>query len=168
MVTTSDAKLAKTVRMLRDWGTDRKYHHVLRGFNYRMEGLQGAILNVKLKYLPGWTERRRAVAHIYDSLLAGSDLCLPTSMPYARHVYHTYTVRSRNRDGLQKRLADAGIQTAIHYPVPAHLQPAYQHFGNGTGSMPESERACAEVLSLPIYPEISDAAIREVVACIRG
>jgi Predicted pyridoxal phosphate-dependent enzyme apparently involved in regulation of cell wall biogenesis len=106
------------------------------------------------------------VAALYDSLLAGSDLVLPVARP--GHVYHTYTVRAQQRDALQAKLAAAGIQTAIHYPAPAHLQPAYQHFGNGAGSMPEAEGACAEVLSLPIYPEMTDAAVREVADCILG
>ncbi|HUS07518.1 MAG TPA: DegT/DnrJ/EryC1/StrS family aminotransferase [Bryobacteraceae bacterium] len=166
IVTTNDAELAAKVRMLRDWGQDRKYHHVLRGFNYRMEGLQGAILNVKLKHLERWTELRRYAAREYDALLPASGLCLPVAMPYSRHVYHTYTVRSSQRDELQEGLAAAGIQTAIHYAIPAHLQPAYQQFGSGPGSLPEAERAAREVLSLPMYAELSRESIAEVARTI--
>jgi dTDP-4-amino-4,6-dideoxygalactose transaminase len=161
-VTTSNPEYAHTIRMLRDWGQDRKYHHVLRGFNYRMEGLQGAILGVKLRHLERWTEARRAMATKYNQLLADCGLVLPTEMPWARHVYHVYTVRADDRDDLQQVLATAGIQTGIHYPVPVHLQPAYADLGYDRGSLPESEKAAAEVLSLPLYPELSSEALADV------
>jgi len=153
--------------VLRDWGQSRKYHHVVRGYNYRMEGLQGAILGVKLRHLERWTEARRAIAACYDQALAHSAVVRPCSPPHIRHVYHTYTIRSRNRDALQTYLQEAGTQTAIHYGIPAHLQPAYAELGYAPGSMPESERASREVLSLPIYPELTRAQQDEVVAAIR-
>jgi dTDP-4-amino-4,6-dideoxygalactose transaminase len=143
--------------MLRDWGADRKYHHLLRGYNYRMEGMQGAVLGVKLRHLEQWTEARRAKARRYHELLAAADLQLPREMPFARHVYHVYTVRSGERDALQQALTAQQIQTGIHYPVPVHLQPAYSDLGYGAGSLPQAEKAAREVLSLPLFPEMTEA-----------
>jgi dTDP-4-amino-4,6-dideoxygalactose transaminase len=167
-VTTSNTGHARTIRMLRDWGQDRKYHHVLRGFNYRMEGFQGAILRVKLRHLEKWTEARRAVVSQYNQLLADSGVERPTEMPWARHVYHVYTLRTEDRDGLQAALQAEGIQTGIHYPVPAHLQPAYADLGYGRGAFPQSEKAAAEVLSLPLYPEMTNDQIQRVSQALLG
>ena len=161
-VTTNNPEYAKTIRMLRDSGADRKYYHVLRGYNYRMEGFQGAILRVKLRHLEQWTEARRAIAAKYNQLLADSALELPTEMPWARHVYHVYTLRTDDRDSLQAALHAEGIQTAVHYAIPAHLQPAYADLGYSRGDLPQSERAAGEVLSLPMYPELSDSQIQSV------
>lgn len=161
-VTTNNAEYARRIRMLRDWGQDRKYHHVLRGFNYRMEGLQGAILRVKLRHLDHWTEARRAAASKYNRSLADCGITLPTEMPWARHVYHVYTLRTEDRDALQAALQTEGIQTAVHYALPAHLQPAYANLGYSRGVFPQSENAAKEVLSLPMYPEITDTQIRKV------
>jgi dTDP-4-amino-4,6-dideoxygalactose transaminase len=166
-VTTGNAEYARTIRMLRDWGQDRKYHHVLRGFNYRMEGFQGAILRVKLRHLERWTEARRAVVNLYNELLADSEVETPAEMPWARHVYHVYTVRSDERDGLQAALQAEGIQTGIHYPVPVHLQPAYSDLGYGRGAFPRSESAAQQVLSLPLYPELPPQAVAEVVGGVK-
>jgi len=166
-VTTSNPEFASKIRMLRDWGADRKYHHLLRGFNYRMEGFQGAVLRVKLRHLEQWTEKRRALAGKYDELLAESGVQRPTEIPGARHVYHLYTVRAEDRDGLQASMLGEGIQTAVHYAVPAHLQPAYADLGYGRGSLPQAEAAASQVLSLPIYPELSEQAIAEVVSAVK-
>ena len=166
-VTTSNAEYARTVRMLRDWGQDRKYHHLLRGFNYRMEGFQGAILRVKLRHLEAWTEARRRVVSLYNDLLADSGVETPTEMPWGRHVYHVYTLRTDDRDGLQAALQAEGIQTGIHYPVPAHLQPAYADLGYGRGAFPHAEAAAQQVLSLPLYPELSSQAVTEVAAAVK-
>ena len=165
MVVTNDPECAKKVRMLRDWGQDRKYHHVLKGFNYRMEGLQGSILRVKLRHLDGWTEARRTHARGYDSLLADAGLVTPTESPWARHVYHVYAVRTRERDALQRTLHANGVQTGIHYPVPVHLQPAYADLGYQAGQFPHAERAADEVLSLPMFPELSRTQ-REMVGAV--
>jgi dTDP-4-amino-4,6-dideoxygalactose transaminase len=154
LVTTNDDELARQIRILRDCGQDRKYHHVLVGYNYRMEGLQGAILGVKLNHLEDWTKKRRAIAAEYDRLLDPAKVRRPCAPEHVRHVYHTYTIRARNRDAVQAGLADAGIQTAIHYGIPAHLQEGYKQLGYGRGSFPEAERAAREVLSLPVYPEM--------------
>ena len=166
-VTTSNLEYARTVRMLRDWGQDRKYHHVVRGFNYRMEGFQGAILRVKLRHLESWTDARRAVANLYNERLTNSGVETPTEMPWARHVYHVYTVRSEDRDSLHEALLVEGIQTGIHYPVPAHLQPAYADLAYGRGAFPRSEEAATKVLSLPLYPELSSQAVAEVARAVK-
>jgi dTDP-4-amino-4,6-dideoxygalactose transaminase len=166
-VTTSNAELARTIRMLRDWGQDRKYHHVLRGFNYRMEGFQGAILRVKLRHLEQWTEARRALVHQYDQLLADCDVETPTEMPWARHVYHVYTLRSDDRDALQAALTTEGIQSGVHYAVPVHLQPAYADLGYAAGAFPQTEAAAKQVLSLPLYPELSAESVKEVARVVR-
>lgn len=166
-ITTSNPEYAKKIRMLRDWGQDSKYHHVLRGFNYRMEGLQGAILRVKLRHLERWIEARRTVARKYNELLSDSGLQLPQEMPWARHIYHQYTVRTRDRDALQAGLQSEGIQTAIHYAVPAHLQPAYADLGYQEGSFRESEAAAKQVLSLPIHPELSADAVETVCGAVK-
>ena len=161
-VTTNNAEYARTIRMLRDWGQDHKYHHVLRGYNYRMEGLQGAILRVKLRHLEHWTEARRGIAAKYNHLLADSEVERPSEMPWARHVYHAYTLRTNDRDVLQATLDEKGIQTGIHYPLPVHRQPAYADLVHTPLGLPQSEKAAAEVLSLPIYPEMTDDQIQRV------
>jgi dTDP-4-amino-4,6-dideoxygalactose transaminase len=166
-VTTSNPEYANTIRLLRDWGQDRKYHHLLRGFNYRMEGFQGAILRVKLRHLDQWTEARRAVVRQYNELLADSGVETPVEMPWARHVYHVYTLRVEDRDGLHAALQADGIQTGIHYPVPAHLQPAYADLGYGRGAFPRSEKAAEQVLSLPLYPELSSHVVADVAGAVK-
>jgi len=166
-VTTSNPEYARTIRMLRDWGQDRKYHHQLRGFNYRMEGFQGAILRVKLRHLERWTEARRKVVNLYNELLADSGVETPSEMPWGRHVYHVYTLRTDDRDGLQASLLTEGIQTGIHYPVPVHLQPAYADLGYGRGAFPHAEAAAEQVLSLPLYPELSSQAVAEVARAVK-
>jgi dTDP-4-amino-4,6-dideoxygalactose transaminase len=165
-VTTSNPEYERSVRMLRDWGQDAKYHHVLRGFNYRMEAFQGAILRVKLRHLERWTEARRALAGKYNELLGDSGVERPKEMSWARHVYHVYTLRSGDRDGLRAALQEDGIQTGVHYPVPVHLQPAYADFGYERGAFPHSEAAAKQVLSIPLYPELSPAAVAEVAAAV--
>jgi dTDP-4-amino-4,6-dideoxygalactose transaminase len=155
MVVTNNPKYAQIIDMLRDWGQKRKYHHVLKGYNYRMDGLQGAILRVKLRHLDAWTEARRAIAVQYDKLLAKSDVITPKVMPYSHHVYHIYAVRLAERDLLQQRLHEQQIQTGIHYPIPVHLQPAYADLGYKIGDFPHSELAAKEVLSLPMYAELT-------------
>jgi dTDP-4-amino-4,6-dideoxygalactose transaminase len=166
-VTTGNAEFADKIRMLRDWGQDRKYHHVLRGFNYRMEGFQGAILRVKLRHLEQWNDARRAAVAKYNELLADVEVGRPKEMSWAHHVYHAYTLRSQDRDGLQAALQSQGIQTGIHYPVPVHLQPAYADLGHGRGAFPHSEAAATQVLSLPLYPELPSRVIAEVASAVK-
>ena len=168
MVVTSDDAQAKKVRMLRDWGQEKRYHHVLKGFNYRMEGIQGAILGVKLRYLEAWTEARRTHARDYDALLEDSETVkAPAQLPGRRHVYHIYAVRSADRDGLQQLLHAEGVQTGLHYPIPVHLQEAHADLGYKAGDFPESEAAAREVLSLPMFPEMTSAQVEQVVAAVR-
>ena len=167
-VTTSNAEYARTMRMLRDWGQDRKYHHVLCGFNYRMEAIQGAILRVKLRHLEQWTEARREIVGKYNRLLADSGVERPSEMPWAGHVYHVYTLRTDDRDALHAALQKEGIQTGIHYPVPVHLQPAYSDLGYPRHAFPQSEKAADQVLSLPLYPEMTDDQIERVSEALTG
>jgi dTDP-4-amino-4,6-dideoxygalactose transaminase len=156
LVLARDADRARTIRMLRDWGQERKYEHVLPGFNFRMDAIQGAILRVKLKRLDAWTDARRAGAARYDALLAGSGVTTPSEMPYARHVYHVYAIRTDDRAGLQEAMTAEQVQTGIHYPIPVHLQQAYASLGYRAGDFPEAEAAAREVLSLPLYPELTE------------
>jgi dTDP-4-amino-4,6-dideoxygalactose transaminase len=168
IVVTSHEPFVRTIRMLRDWGQERKYHHVLKGYNYRLEAIQGAILGVKLRHLEAWTEARHGLARLYDSLLNNSPVEPPKAMSHARHVYHVYAVRSHQRDALQGFLQAQGIHTGIHYPIPVHLQEAYADLGYRKGDFPHSERAAAEVLSLPMYPELSNTAVVQVTQAIRS
>ena len=131
-----------------------------------MEGMQGAILRVKLRHLERWTEGRRSRAAIYDRLLAGSPVTTPPAMPYARHVYHVYAIRSDERDDVQRTLQSNGIQTGIHYPIPVHVQTGYQNLGYVAGQFPHAERAAREVLSLPLYPELSNVQVEQVAAAV--
>ena len=168
LVTTSNPDAAERLRVLRDWGQTRKYHHVVRGFNYRMDGLQGAILRVKLRHLEAWTEARRTRAAMYDDLLANSLVRTPEAAADTRHVYHVYAVRCANRDDLQVSLRANGVQTGIHYPIPVHLQEAYRDLGYRAGEFPNSERAAREVLSLPLYPEMTNVQVEMVAATIHS
>ena len=159
MVVTNNPAYARTMQMLRDWGQDRKYSHVLKGYNYRLEGLQGAILRVKLRHLEAWTEARRVHALRYNELLKDTAVQTPVEIDSRRHVYHIYAVRTPQRNTLQVQLHARGIQTGIHYPIPVHLQPAYSDLGYGKGTFPHSEKVAQEVLSLPMYAELSDEQI---------
>jgi dTDP-4-amino-4,6-dideoxygalactose transaminase len=154
-IVTSNPEYNRTMRMLRDWGAEKKYQHVLKGYNYRMEGLQGAILKVKLRYIETWTEARRAHARYYNQILAGVNVALPEEMDYARHVYHIYGIRTPHRDALMQALNTAGVQNGIHYPFPVHLLPAYADLGYHAGDFPVSEKIANEELSLPMFAELT-------------
>jgi dTDP-4-amino-4,6-dideoxygalactose transaminase len=168
MVTTSNPEFTRTIRMLRDWGAEKKYHHVLKGYNFRMEGLQGAVLRVKLRYLEGWTEARRTAAEHYDRLLADSGVPTPKAMPHNRHVYHIYAIRTAHRQAWQDSLLAQGVQSGIHYPTPVHLLPAFADLGYCAGQFPHSELAASEVLSLPMFPELSSAQREQVARAVLG
>src|SRR5271165_4269523 len=161
-VVTNHDGYAKTIGMLRDWGQSCKYHHDLRGFNYRMEGMQGAILSVKLKHLDRWTDARRKNAALYSEYLKSADVATPAEMDYSRHVYHVYAIRTPSRDALAQELNAQGVQTGIHYPIPVHLQKAYADSAYGVGDFPQAERAAKEVLSLPMFAELSEKQVRQV------
>ena len=168
MVVTGNERWAQTIRMLRDWGQDRKYHHVLAGFNYRMEGIQGAVLRVKMRHLEKWTEARRAHAKRYQQILEGCGVGIPNEAGWARHVWHVFAVRTADREGLMKALGERGVQTAIHYPVPVHLQPAYTDPAWGVGALAHSEKAASEVMSLPMFPEMSEEHLQSVAEALRA
>jgi dTDP-4-amino-4,6-dideoxygalactose transaminase len=167
-VVTNDEQVARRVRMLRDHGSERKYVHELIGYNFRLEGIQGAVLSVKLRHLDKWNDLRRAHAARYNELLAGSNLILPRETHYARHIYHLYVVQTEARDELQMRLNEAGVQTGVHYPVPVHLQPAYASMGHRPGDFPESEKQAQSVLSLPMFPELTDEQIEKAAEAINS
>ena len=168
-VVTNDEEVARRVRLLRDHGSERKYVHEMVGYNFRLEGIQGAVLNVKLKYLDRWNALRREHAERYNEMLTGDNaLTLPREMPYAEHIYHLYVVQVEARDRVQQRLTEAGVQTGIHYPVPIHLQPAYASLGHKAGDFPQSERQAERVLSLPMFPELTAEQIMRVAEVIRN
>jgi dTDP-4-amino-4,6-dideoxygalactose transaminase len=161
-VLTNDPALAERARSLRQYGWDERRVSQVKGLNSRLDDLQAAVLRVKLGYLEMWNERRRELARLYDRLLVGSGLALPSEPEDCRHVYHQYVVRTPRRDELRKFLARRGICTGIHYPLPVHLQPAYANLGYRPGDLPESELAASEVLSLPLYPELDETAAEAV------
>jgi dTDP-4-amino-4,6-dideoxygalactose transaminase len=167
-VVTNDPALAKHVRLLRSWGEEVRYEHKYRAFNYRMDGVQGAVLGVKLRHLDAWTEARRRHAAEYTRQLAGTAAVPPAERPGTRHVYHVYVVRLPQRDAYRTRLSDAGVQTGVHYPIPVHLQPAYRDLGYAAGAFPVSERVASEVLSLPMFPELTDSQISTVAGVLRA
>jgi len=156
IVITNDQGLAGQVRLLRQYGWRERYVSSLKGLNSRLDELQAAILRVKLRHLDGWNDRRRLLACLYNERLAGSGIVTPREPEYAMHVYHLYVVRHPRRDELQVFLRQKGIGSLIHYPVPVHLQPAYRDLGRKAGSLPATEAAAREVLSLPLYPELRE------------
>ena len=165
---TNNPEFAATMRLLRSWGEKTRYEHSIKGFNYRMEGIQGAILGVKLRHLEQWTEARRARAATYGKLLQAAGVRIPKARADVRHVYHVYAVRLEQRDAWRARLQEMGIQTGVHYPIPVHLQPAYRNLGYQAGDFPVSEAVAREVLSLPMYPEMTDKQIEEVTGVLRA
>ncbi len=167
-VVTDDEELAKKIKVLRDHGQPQKYHHDVIGWNARMDGIQGAVLSVKLKYLDKWNEARRANAKKYDKLLAGvSEIRLPVEKDYARHVYHLYALRDPKRNALMTFLGEKGVATGIHYPVPLHMTKAYEYLHLKPGSFPVAELAASEFVSLPMFPELTDDQISYVCQCVK-
>lgn len=161
--TTNDAVLKSKIETLRDHGQAKKYHHTMIGWNARMDGMQGAILSIKLKHLERGNDARRAHAALYGKMLAGeSGVVLPVEAPGRKHVYHIYAVRVANRDAVLDALGKRGIHCGIHYPIPVHLQEAYAFLGLGKGSFPVAEKCAAEFLSLPMFPELSPEQIEAV------
>ncbi|MEM1414056.1 MAG: DegT/DnrJ/EryC1/StrS family aminotransferase [Myxococcota bacterium] len=167
MLVTRDDALAEKARMLRAHGSKPKYTHHLVGGNFRLDALQAALLRVKLPHLDAWTAGRQANAAAYDAGLARSPLVTPARV-HDGHAYHQYVVRAPKRDALRAHLSDAGIGTGIYYPSPLHLQPCFAELGYGAGDFPEAERACREVLALPIFPELGDARRMRVIEAIRA
>lgn len=155
-VLTGDPARAEKVRLLRQYGWAEHYISSVRGINSRLDELQAAILRVKLKYLDEWNATRGKLAGLYYELLSGTELTLPAQPGDSSHVFHQFVVRHPRRDALREHLKDLGIQTLVHYPVPIHLQPAYADLGRPAGSLPVAERISREVLSLPLYPELTE------------
>jgi len=165
-VTTNDEGLARRMRMLRDHGQSQKYYHQVEGYNGRLDAIQAGILRAKLKHLPQWTEQRQAAAVRYRELFGEVDgrIKLPHQPDWSKAVHHLYVVRVQNRDELMKQLGAVGIGTGIHYPVPLHLQEAYKGLGYAQGDFPVTERVAAEIVSLPMFPQLEDSQQTRVVA----
>ncbi|MBM3778569.1 MAG: DegT/DnrJ/EryC1/StrS family aminotransferase [Acidimicrobiia bacterium] len=165
---TGDPAIAARVRLLRSWGEERRYEHLHKGFNYRMDAIQGAILRVKLRHLDGWTDARRERAGRYGRVLTGTAASPLREAPDRRHVFHIYAVRVPHRDAWRAHLAAHGVQTGVHYPIGVHEQPAYRDLGYRHGDFPASEALADEVLSLPIFPELTDAQMDRVAGLFRA
>lgn len=167
MVVTNCDELAERVRMLRNYGEEAKYRNRIRGINSRLDELQAAILRVKLAHLEEWIDARRGHARLYGELLGQTGLVLPVEVPPARHSYHLFVIRSPDRDRLRQHLEENGIGTSIHYPMPIHYQQAYRDLGYSKGDFPHAERSSREVLSLPLYPDLSEEEVRCVGSVLR-
>ena len=174
-VVTNDVALAERLVLLRNYGWSERYYSAIKGYNSRLDELQAAVLGAKLPYLDRWNARRRRLAALYTAALAGdtlgvtgaSTIQVPTEAAWATHAYHLYVVRLPERDRVQARLRERGIVTQVHYPVPVHLQEAYRDLGYTPGSLPHTEQAAAEILSLPLYPELTDDDVQYVAAALR-
>ena len=168
MVVTNNEELANKIRMIIDHGQKERYYHEFEGWNYKMDGFQASILNTKLGYLDDWNEDRRQNAYYYNELLNGLEkIITPKEMAYAKHVYHLYVVRVPNRENFQSFLKDNSVGTSIHYPMPLHLQKAYKHLGYKEGDFPISEKCAREIVSLPMFPELTRQEIEYACTIIR-
>ena len=169
MVITNSEEIKERLLLLRDYGRKGRYEHILKGYNSRLDTLQAGILRVKLRHLDEWNEKRRKNAHLYTKLFKENniDLVLPNESDYAKHVYHLYPVRVKDRKSVMEKLAEKGIRTLMHYPIPIHLQDAYKDLGHKKGDFLISEKCCEEILSLPMYPELPEEEIKYVVASFR-
>ena len=167
MVVTNDLQIAERVRMLRNYGEEAKYENRVEGVNSRLDEIQAAALRVKLRHLDEWVAARRHLAARYDALLADAPVVCPVEMKPARHCYHLYVIRSPRRDALRQHLQKRGIGTSVHYPTPVHRQAAYRHLEYAEGDLPCAEWACRQVLSLPLYPELTDGELEHVATAVR-
>jgi len=168
MVVTNDDQVAQKVRLWRDHGRESKYVHLVEGFGKRLDTIQAAVLRVKLRRLPAWNAQRRQNALLYTQLLGGTGVVCPYEPEYARSVYHQYVIRVREREKMQVRLKEDGISTGVHYPLPLHLQPAYARLGYQPGALPATEKAAEEVLSLPMYPELTPEQIEFIASRVKA
>lgn len=166
-IVTNDPELARQARLLADHGQTRKYEHAFVGWNSRLDGIQAAALLVKLRWLDDWNARRRQWADLYRALLRGTTLHLPREAEGAHHVYHLFVVRTPRRDDLAEFLRQRGVMTALHYPHPLHLQPAFAHLGYSVGDLPMAEACAQECLSLPLHPQLTEEQVRWVCECVR-
>jgi len=167
-VATDDGDLAARIRRLRDHGQSQRYHHAEIGYNARLEGIQGAVLAVKLKHLDKWNRSRREHSDYYSSRLAATSAHIPVVRAECEAVVHLYVLRAEDRDGLKAHLDSRGIQSGLHYPIPVHLQPAYAHLGHGIGAFPVSESWARECISLPMYPELTTDLLDEVIDGVKA
>jgi dTDP-4-amino-4,6-dideoxygalactose transaminase len=163
-ITTNDEELARKCRMIRDHGQAKKYYHDVEGYNGRLDSIQAAFLRIKLAHLEQWNRQRQERARGYEKLLAelGESAILPVAEAWAKPVYHLYVIRVKDRDDVMTRLAAEGIGTGIHYPIPLHLQKAYGYLGYKEGDFPVSERLAKEIVSLPMYPSLTEAQQKRV------
>jgi len=166
-IVTNNDNFAAKARLLVDHGRTEKYVHQHLGYNYRLDTIQAAILNVKLKYLPAWTEKRIGLASFYSEKLAGYGLQLPASLPESKHVFHIYAIKTDKRDKIAKELKENHIAYGIHYPIPLHLQPAYSFLNYKAGSLPVAENMSQQFISLPLYAEMSDFQLFKVIDTVR-
>lgn len=168
-ITTNDAEMAKQMKMIRDHGQAKKYYHDMEGYNGRLDSIQAGWLAVKLRHLVKWNDLRRALAHRYHDVLAEvkDEVIVPVEASWTKGVYHLYVVRVQDREAFQTYLADAGIATGIHYPIPLHLQKAYQHLGHKKGDFPVTERVAEEIVSLPMFPQLTRAQQDEVATRVK-
>lgn len=167
VVVTNDDDLATRLRLLANHGSAQKYHHEIEGWNSRLDTIQAVVLGVKLPHLDAWNALRRQHAERYATLLAGSGVKTPT-IEHGDHVWHLYVIETEDRDDLSRRLGEQGIASGVHYPIPLHLQPAYQHLGHGPGAFPVTEQVAARILSLPMYPELTDEQITLVADAVHA
>jgi dTDP-4-amino-4,6-dideoxygalactose transaminase len=166
--TTNDPGIARRLRMLRNYGEEERYYHTIRGFNSRLDEIQAALLRVKLRHLDEWNERRRRIVDQYTAEITHPEIELPAEAAWGRHVYHLYVVRSKRRDALRAHLQAREIGSQIHYPLPIYRQAAYADLHVNPAEYPEAERAAQEILSLPIYPELTDAQVSAVVDALNS
>jgi dTDP-4-amino-4,6-dideoxygalactose transaminase len=162
MVVTKDPNIAGKLRILRNYGQQEKYVHAEIGYNSRLDTIQAAVLRIKLRYLEEWNNMRRASAQLYHKYLSGTNYIIPQEKLYTKHIYHLYVIRAKNRDTLRQHLSNEGVSTGIHYPVPLHLTPAYRHLKYKKGKFPVAEIIASEILSLPMFPGITEEEIRYV------
>jgi len=163
IITTNDAKIAESIRMLRNYGEKAKYHHDLQGYNRRLDTIQAAVLRVKLPHLDAWNANRRRHADMYDELFTGSNLVIPTVASFAEPVWHLYVIQVDDRDNIRNKLGERGVSTGIHYPIPIHLQKAYQNLGYKNGDFPVTEKLADRILSLPMYAELTPDMVKYTV-----
>jgi dTDP-4-amino-4,6-dideoxygalactose transaminase len=168
MIVTSDTKMDELLRMLRVHGAKPKYYHTIVGYNSRLDTLQAAILEVKLKYLDGWTQKRREHAEVYNQAFQGSEIITPKEEEFNYHIYHQYTIAVKNRDGLREVLKEKHIGHDVYYPVPLHLQECYRSLGYKEGDLPVTEAKSKEVVSIPIYPELTAEEQNYVIETVKG
>ena len=168
IVVTNNPEVAEKVRLLRNHGRKDKYEHLVEGYGYRLDALHAAILNTKLSYLEEWNERRRQHARLYNTLLSETSAATPEENDDVKHVYHVYAIEVKNRAEVQQQLKTQGIATGIHYPIPLHLQPAYHYLGYQPGAFPNAEAASQKILSLPMFPELTEEQIRFIAEAIRA